>query len=65
MISLESFKFLPLNTKKQYVRGIAKSGCQIFIPVDSVKMDVLKDRQNQLNTFLASQPDIYIPPLLA
>ena len=49
---------LPLNTKLVYVRGIAKSGCEIYMPVDSRVDDIIHAKKVQLQLWLDNQPDL-------
>ena len=55
------FKDLPTNYKRQYVRGTDKSGCKIYMPVDSLSDEVLKAEQAKLQAWLDNQPE---PPKL-
>lgn len=60
------FDNIPLNTKRQYVRGIARNGCKIYMPVDSERLDVLEAFKAVLQDYLDRQPVIVPnPPLRA
>ena len=39
---------VPLNTKRQYVMAKTKSGCKVYMPVDSFSNVVLTSKKNQL-----------------
>ena len=48
------FPTLPLNTDRNYVRGIAKDGCEIWIPV--IDGSDLQKAKTELEIFLNNQP---------
>ena len=45
----------PLNTRRVYVRGIARSGCQVFFPVDSEDEEIIRQKQREYQKVLDSQ----------
>ena len=49
------FNNLPLNTKRVYTRGIASSGCEIYIPVDSDNDWDIDNKKEALQYFLNNQ----------
>lgn len=59
------FPSLPYNTKRIYVMGTAKGGCEIYVPFDDRKN--LEGKKNELQTFLDSDyfDDAPIPEELA
>lgn len=50
------FNNLPLNTKKVYVMGIDHSGCEIYIPVNSLNEEIILSKKYELKQFLFNQP---------
>ncbi len=48
---------LPLNTRRNYVMGTAKSGCEIYIPVHSNDETTQLHMRDKLQHFLNLQPD--------
>ena len=47
---------VPLNTKRQFVMGKTSSGCEVYMPVDSNDIDVLRGKKHQLQYYLNKQP---------
>ena len=43
---------IPYNTKHVYVMGKTKSGCEIYMPVDSYDEDVIVSKKEQLQNKL-------------
>lgn len=46
------FPMLPYNTNRNYVMGIAKGGCEIYVPFET-NID-LEDRKKELQAYLDS-----------
>ena len=39
---------IPLNTKRVYTVGVTASGCEVYVPVDSTDMRIVKRIQEKL-----------------
>jgi len=67
MREIKPLDFVPFNTKKQYVMAVTKSGCEIYMPVDSYDESVLMlskiNLQKQLDNEYSHTLDI--PPSAA
>jgi hypothetical protein len=53
---MNPFNNVPLNTKKVFVCGIAHSGCEIYLPVNSTDEKVIQTKKQELLQFLFNQP---------
>ena len=51
---------LPLNTRKSYVMATTKSGCEVYMPVDTDSNAVMIAAKNTLQEHLDTQP---APPM--
>lgn len=49
------FDRVPVNTLKQFVRGITKDGCEVYMPVNSAEDDKLLAAKNRLQFELDRQ----------
>lgn len=47
---------VPINTKKVFVCGIDHSGCEIYLPIDSLNELVIQTKKYELQQFLFNQP---------
>lgn len=47
------FENVPLNNSRIYVRSIARSGCEIFLPVQAE--NDIQSKKERLNEYLFSQ----------
>ena len=55
---------VPLNTNRQFVMGVAKCGCEIYVPVEFTNILAQNVRQKMLQEYLDSDvfSDVTIPP---
>lgn len=55
---------VPLNTNRQFVMGVAKGGCEIYVPVEFTSILAQNVRQKMLQEYLDSDvfSDVTIPP---
>ena len=60
---IDPFKHVPLNTSRQFIYQLDKSGCEIYLPVTD-KRDI-DSRYDQLTAFLANQRAPVTPKELA
>ena len=56
---------IPLNTKQQFVAAKTRSGCEVYLPVDSFERDELIEKRDELQQHLNNQPYPLISPALA
>ena len=56
-MSYFDFERLPLNTQRSYTMQVDKSGCEVYIPVDSRDSLVISACKKALNSFLKNQPE--------
>ena len=49
------FENLPLNTKKSYVMAVTKEGCEVYVPVDSLKYETLVKRRDEIQEYFDEQ----------
>lgn len=47
---------VPLNTKRVFVVGTTKDGCEVYMPVDSFDDHEIYTKRIQLQKYLNSQP---------
>ena len=57
IMSYFDFKDLPLNFKRSYTMEVDKSGCEVYIPIDSKEPEVISACKKALNSFLKNQPE--------
>jgi len=55
---------VPLNTKSVYVRGITMSGCEVYMPVDSLDDAEQKRKKDELQAWLNKDYE-FTPPTAA
>ncbi len=55
---------VPLNTNRQFVMGVAKGGCEIYVPVELTSILAQNARKRMVQEYLDSDvfSDIRIPP---
>ena len=46
---------VPLNTKKVYVMASTKTGCDVYMPVDSFTLKLQTDKRDELQKWLDTQ----------
>lgn len=52
------FDCLPYNGLKSYVKATTHEGTDIYIPVNSVEIEVMVKRKNELKAYLTSLPKV-------
>ena len=52
---------IPLNTDKCYVMAVARSGCEVYIPVNFTTEEALLVRKAEIQEILNSQPRLDSP----
>lgn len=55
------FENVPLNTKKVFIKGTCKSGCNIYVPVDSFDIVEQNKKKEELQLYLNSIEETYYP----
>lgn len=60
-VNMSVFNNVPLNGLKQFVMGVTKDGCEVYMPVASTHEDKLLAAKNRLQFELDRQPG-YMPP---
>ena len=55
---------IPLNNKHVYVMGTTKTGCEVYIPVDTYDHTKQVDKRNELQEYLNNQ-NASLPLILA
>lgn len=52
------FTSVPLNTDRCYIKGIARSGCEIYVPI-LVRSKIIEElKQQNLQAWLDNQPPL-------
>ena len=52
---------IPLNTDKCYVMTVARSGCEVYIPINFTTEEALLARKVEIQEILDSQPRLDSP----
>lgn len=47
---------IPLNTDKCYVMAVARSGCEVYIPINFTTEEALLGRKSEIQEILDNQP---------
>jgi len=58
---MDIFAKVPLNTNRVFVRGVTKSGCEVWLPVSTTNDATQAIIRDALQRQLDAQPP-YIPP---